>query len=183
MLDLSRPLGSGVNDFINKDDYSLQYCNVDDAIRHLLSYGVGANMAKLDIKHAFRLIPVRPADWPLLSYKLNNSYFFDIVPPFGCRSSPFLFCCISNAILWIINIITEHYAVVCYVDDYLSLPHPHQISAFILSIVWFYVWIIEGFHCLWKDRTPGHTSHFSWHHAWFNFPDYQLAAGKVQGDQ
>lgn len=61
-MDLSRPFGSSVNDAISKVDYTLNYCSVDDAVRTLTSLGRGALMAKLDLKHAFRLIPVHPSN-------------------------------------------------------------------------------------------------------------------------
>ena len=92
IMDLSRPFFYSVNDYIDRDCYSMQYCRVDDAVNHLCSVGPGAVMAKLDVKHAFRLIPVRSEDWHLLGYQFNDFYYFDIVLPFGLRSSPFLFC-------------------------------------------------------------------------------------------
>lgn len=84
-----------------------------------------ALMAKLDIQHAFRLIPVRPVDWPLLGYQVNDLCFFDIVLPFGLRSSPFLFCQLSESVLWILRNITGIQTVLCYADDFLLLGPSH----------------------------------------------------------
>ena len=44
--------------------------------------------------------------------------------PFGCRSSPFLFCSVSNALLWIIQNITHHDAILCYVDGLFFINRP-----------------------------------------------------------
>ncbi|XP_055354770.1 uncharacterized protein LOC129600309 [Paramacrobiotus metropolitanus] len=101
LMDMSRPTGHSVNDYISKEDYSLAFCNVDDAVNILLQLGKGALMSKFDIQHAFRLVPVRPADWYLLGYQCNGLFYFDIVLPFGSRSSPFLFCLISDAVHWV----------------------------------------------------------------------------------
>ena len=65
-MDLSSPRGSSINDFISKEDYTLQYATFDQALALVASFGTGAFMAKLDLKHAFRLcavsldLPTRP---------------------------------------------------------------------------------------------------------------------------
>ena len=58
ILDLSRPVYFSVNDAIDIQSYTLSSFRVDAAINMLISLGVGALMAKQDIKHAFRLVPV-----------------------------------------------------------------------------------------------------------------------------
>ena len=68
---LSAPAGRSINDFIPKALYSLQYTLVDDAIAIIRNYGLGALMANTDVKQAFRLIPVQPADWPLLGFLMS----------------------------------------------------------------------------------------------------------------
>ena len=63
MLHLSAPDGHSVNDHINKEDFTVHYFSVDDAVALLSQYGQDALMAKIDFKAAFRLIPVQAADW------------------------------------------------------------------------------------------------------------------------
>ena len=65
-MDLSFPAGRSVNDGIPKELCSLRYITIDDAIDHILSMGPGTHLAKIDIKSAFRLIPVHVADRHLL---------------------------------------------------------------------------------------------------------------------
>ena len=60
---LSAPRGSSINDYIDSSLYSLSYCSIDDAYRIINKLGPGALLSKIDLKDAFRLIPVRPADW------------------------------------------------------------------------------------------------------------------------
>ena len=124
IMDLSRPFDSSVNDFIDRDEYSLSFCSVDDAVYNLINLGKNAFMTKLDIKHAFRLIPVRKQDWHLLGYKFDGRYFFDIVLPFGLRSAPYLFCLISDAVEWIFKNVTGHCHILHYVDDFLIMCEP-----------------------------------------------------------
>ncbi|GAU91677.1 hypothetical protein RvY_03887 [Ramazzottius varieornatus] len=131
IMDLSRPFGDSVNDHISPEDYSLAFCSVDDACNMLQTVGKGALMAKEDVKAAFRLIPVRPPDWPLLGYMVRGSYYFDVVLPFGCRSSPFLFCLFSYAVHWILEHHTQHHNILHYVDDFLIIGRtecPHVVS-------------------------------------------------------
>lgn len=59
---LSAPHGTSINDFIDPEQYSLSYCTVDNAFAIVNSLGKGALMAKIDLKNAFRIIPVRPED-------------------------------------------------------------------------------------------------------------------------
>ena len=48
-------------------------------------------MAKIDLKSAFRMIPVHRADWDLLGMHWRGQYYVDTCLPFGLRSAPFLF--------------------------------------------------------------------------------------------
>ncbi|XP_072043013.1 uncharacterized protein [Amphiura filiformis] len=107
ITDLSRP-EEGVNHAICKDDYSLEYAGVDDATAILSHVGPDAYMCKLDIKDAFRLIPVRCEDWPLLGYEWEGEYFFHTRLPFGLRSSPFHFTQFSSLLAWIAGHQSQH---------------------------------------------------------------------------
>jgi hypothetical protein len=57
ILDLSAPhnnkLHSSINDLIKKEDYSLTYVKLDDAIQIVKSLGVKANLYKCDVSDAF----------------------------------------------------------------------------------------------------------------------------------
>ncbi len=66
ILDLSYPPGSSVNDGISLEMSSLYYVSVDTAVRQILELGRGALLAKMDIDHAYRNVPVHPDDSQLL---------------------------------------------------------------------------------------------------------------------
>lgn len=126
ILDLSRPSGNSINDFIDPEWFPLTLCGVDDAVNLLVKHGRGSLMSKLDIKHAFRLIPVRQQDWRLLGFSHENRYFYDRVLPFGCRSSPFLFCLFSEAIRWIVADRMNHPDILVYMDDFFIAAPPNS---------------------------------------------------------
>ena len=62
IMDLSSPHGSSIIDYIFKEEFSLHYPTFDQALSLVARYRKDALMAKLDIKHAFRLCPVRLED-------------------------------------------------------------------------------------------------------------------------
>ena len=62
IFDLSAPDGASVNDGISKENSSLSYVSIDDITQCILACGRGAMLAKMDVKEAFRNIPVHPDD-------------------------------------------------------------------------------------------------------------------------
>ena len=58
ILDLSFPFGHSVNDGINKEEFTLTYSKVSDAIALIIKAGRGALMGKVDIKSAYRIIQI-----------------------------------------------------------------------------------------------------------------------------
>ena len=121
IMDLSQPHGSSINDDISKEEFSFQYSKFDDATDLLMKAGPGSLLCKLDIKHAYRLLPVRPDQWHLLCYCFEGKYYVDLVLPFGLRSSGCIFCKFADLVKWII---TNHYhieALVNYSDDFFAV--------------------------------------------------------------
>ena len=62
IVDLSAPEGHSINVGISKELASLSYVSVDDEVNGILERGRGTLMAKMDIQHAYRNIPVHPSD-------------------------------------------------------------------------------------------------------------------------
>ena len=63
ILDLSSPEGASVNDGIEKTH---SYATVDEAAGQEARLGRGTLIAKVDIKTAYRLVPIHPEDRLLL---------------------------------------------------------------------------------------------------------------------
>ena len=59
---MSSPEGFSVNDGIPEALCSLSYVNIRDAIRGVLANGQGALLAKVDIRNAYRNVPIHPDD-------------------------------------------------------------------------------------------------------------------------
>ena len=64
----------------------------------VMKHGHSALLAKVNLKHAFRLCPARHQAWPLLCYSWRGQFYFDLRLPFGTRLSPALFNRIADGI-------------------------------------------------------------------------------------
>ena len=103
IIDLSAPEGHSVNDGISKELASLSYVSVDKVVSGILQQGRGALMAKMDIKHAYRNIPVHPRDRLILGMQWKGSSFVDAALPFGLRSAPLLFTAVADALQFVME--------------------------------------------------------------------------------
>ena len=124
ITDLSFPSGSSVNDGIEPELCSLRYTSIDDATRLILSKGYGAQLAKLDIENAYRLVPIHPDDRHLLGMKWKGNPYMDTALPFGLRSAPKIFNAIADALHWMLQ--KEDINSLHYLDDYFLVGFPNS---------------------------------------------------------
>ena len=122
ILDLSQSSGDSVNDNIDKQEFP---CNFDAATDLAFRMGKRCYLTKIDIKHAYRLFPVRREDWPLLAYYWQGFYYVGIKLPFSGRSSASLFTSFAELVCCVLN---EKWdlLVIHYSDDFLiQQGRPH----------------------------------------------------------
>ena len=123
ILDLSAPEGFSVNDGIEPGLCSLSYVSVDDAAKEILRMGRGTRLAKVDIKSAYRIVPVHSEDRALLGMLWDGALYVDSVLPFGLRSAPKIFTAIADALEWRVK--EEGVEVIFhYLDDFLIVAPP-----------------------------------------------------------
>ena len=89
------------------------------------SLGKGALLAKLDLKKAYRMVPVHPDDRWLLGVRWQDQIFLDAALPFGLRSAPKLFTVLADCLLWIMQANGVRH-VLHYLDDFLFIGEPHS---------------------------------------------------------
>ena len=118
ILDLSSPRGHSVNEGISPEEFTCKYSKFDDAVDIVVRLGAGCFLAKVDIRHAFRLCPVRPEQWYLLCYRWCDQYYVDTRLPFGSRSSPFIFNTFARVLAWIFIYVGGITFLVHYLDDF-----------------------------------------------------------------
>ena len=126
IMDLSSPHGSSINDHISKEQYTLHYATFNQALALVARHGKNALMAKLDIKHAFHLCPVRLADHELLGILWKGKYYIDLRLPFGLRSSPYLFNRLADAFEWILKNNYHIRDLMHCLDDYFTVGPPQS---------------------------------------------------------
>ena len=82
-------------------------------------------MAKMDIKSAYRMVPVHPGDRPLLAVEWAGQIVFDTRLPFGLRLAPKIFTAIADALQWVF--LKQGVTWVAhYLDDYITVGPPHS---------------------------------------------------------
>ncbi len=70
------PEGMSVNDRIDKALCSLAYVSTDTGVELILSLGRVTEMAKMDVKQAYRMVPWCPSDRPLLDMGCKAQHFW-----------------------------------------------------------------------------------------------------------
>ena len=125
--DLSFPYnGNSINDGIPRDQATVKYASIYDAIKCILSFGNNCYLAKTDIRSAFRIIPISPSNYHLLGFKWKDKYYFDRCLPMGASSSCAIFESLSTALEWIICQYTRNVKIVHVLDDFLIIS-PNEI--------------------------------------------------------
>ena len=123
IVDLSSPTGSSVNDGVAEALCSIRYPTVHDGARLATRLGRGALLAKIDLKNAYRIIPVHPADRLLLGVNWQGQVYIDAALPFGLRLAPKIFTAVADALTWIMQCQGVDY-VLHYLDDFLFVGAP-----------------------------------------------------------
>ena len=125
ITDLSFPEGASVNEGIDPDLCSLSYTSVEKVAGAARKLGVGALLAKADIKAAYRLVPVHPRDRPLLGLAWKGCFYVDAMLPFGLRSAPKIFTAVADAVEWCVRrrgvVGIDH-----YLDDFVIVAPPRS---------------------------------------------------------
>ena len=120
---MSAPSGASINDSIGESVSSLSYVGVDDATKGIRRFGQGALLAKIDVRSAYRNVPIHPHDRWLLGMCWNGALFIDTALPFGLRSSAKIFTAIADAAEWIARKSGIQF-VIHYLDDFLIIGAP-----------------------------------------------------------
>ena len=124
ITDLSSPRGASVNEFIPDCEARVQFENFDSAVNLVARLGKNSLLAKLDIKSAFRICPVHPADWHLLGFTFCDLFFVDLCLPFGLRSSVNRFTRVADTLSWIMQTNYDIAHSTHYLDDFLLAGEP-----------------------------------------------------------
>ena len=127
ILDLSSPVGFSVNDGISPEDSSVYYQTVDQAIDAITMVGRGALLSKFDVERAYRNIPVHPDDRRLLGMRWRDSFWVDLVLPFGSRPSASIFSSVADVLQFMLSTVVVRSIILHYLDDFLNVFDPRRL--------------------------------------------------------
>ena len=85
------------------------------AVQMVLRLSRGSQLIKIDLKNAYRIVPIHPDDQHLLAISWNGGTYIDRALPFGLRSAPKIFTAVADAIAWAL-----HCAGVEYITSMIS---------------------------------------------------------------
>jgi hypothetical protein len=109
--------GDSINGSTVEESHELG--SLDRATYFIKRIGKGCFLIKLDVKAAYKIIPVDPNDWPLLGFKWEGKWYYERVLPFGLRSSCRLWEMYATALQHIFEKAVGIKCIVHYVDDFL----------------------------------------------------------------
>ena len=96
-------------------------------------------LLKIDLKSAYRIVPVHPADRHLLGLSWDGSVYVDQALPFGLRSAPKLFTAVADAVGWALVQagVPLH---LHYLDDFIffippGTPYSHLVLPHVLQVL------------------------------------------------
>ena len=122
--DLSQPKTNSVNDSIPPSASRVSYPSIQDAIDCILSLvndGHTPMLSKLDVKSAFRLMPLTSSQFPLMGVQFSGNYYIDTFLPMGASSSCRIYQEFSNAFTHIVSHHGKIPHVISYLDDHLII--------------------------------------------------------------
>ncbi|KAI8496689.1 amiloride-sensitive sodium channel [Branchiostoma belcheri] len=124
--DCSRPAGSALNDYVESVHFSYQ--SIDDAVSILAD---GSYMAKIDLKSAYRSVPIHPSNYSATGLKwqfqgdCEYTFLVDKRLPFGARKAPEIFHRISQSVRRIMKRRGYH-TILAYLDDFLIIGATYE---------------------------------------------------------
>jgi hypothetical protein len=89
-----------------------------------LQYGRKSTLSKIDIEHAYKIVPIIPSSCHLLGFRLGDKYYFDKTLPIGLSYSCNVFEKCSNAVHWIVENKLGIQGCVHVLDDFLFISPP-----------------------------------------------------------
>ena len=73
VVDLSSPTGKSVNDAIDRDLCLIANTSIDNAVSFIQALGPGCLLAKLDLREAYRAVPIHLQDRLLLAMQWEGA--------------------------------------------------------------------------------------------------------------
>ena len=124
IFNLSDPHGSSVNDAIFEDKRTVRYCSINDVAAYIIQHFPNSSpyLAKIDLKDAYRMVPIKKDQWKYLGMNVAGKYLIDRCLPMGAASSCQIFQRINDGFRWLMTSSSPtDVTIFNYLDDFLLL--------------------------------------------------------------
>ena len=109
---------NGINAMVPKENKKVSYSGIDDVARMALELGPPSWAMRIDIKHAFKCLPLHPLQWQYTGFKFQGAYFIQTRTPFGASASCLNFEKVARLLRWIIQKQYPKAFITNYLDDF-----------------------------------------------------------------
>ncbi|CAC5393622.1 unnamed protein product [Mytilus coruscus] len=116
---LSYPLGSSINSFIDPQLATVQYTSFDKVLGTISKLGKGAELGRMDIVSAFRLLILHPDEFVLFGFRFQDNFYFQKALPMGCPTASALFEKFACFLEWLVRFQSCKESIEHYLDDFL----------------------------------------------------------------
>lgn len=131
---LSYPEGNSINSNIERQFCSVSYTSFDKAVHMIQDLGKNCKLFKMDLKNAFRLLPISPSDFELLGISFKGKFYCDKALPFGAAVSCQTFEKFSTFLEAVVSGKMPSGRLLHYLDDFLGGDKTYATCARIMSI-------------------------------------------------
>ncbi|CAC5399582.1 unnamed protein product [Mytilus coruscus] len=121
ITNLSFPPGESVNSYIDQVYCKVNYTSVDTILEKNYQCGSSSELARIDVKAAFRNLILNPADFDLLGIEFNDHFYIDKSLPFGCSISCKLFEKFATFLQWLVEERSRLHLVDHYLDEFIFI--------------------------------------------------------------
>jgi len=120
----SWPRDTSVNDETPDFKGVIKYDSFLSTTATVCSAGKGSLLTKLDLKDAYRHIPIHSMDWNLLGFQWEGKYYYPAILMFSGKSMPYIFNLFMEVLHWIIECHLPT-SLCHYLDDFLQIFKPN----------------------------------------------------------
>ncbi|CAC5410097.1 unnamed protein product [Mytilus coruscus] len=114
---LSYPLRSSINSFIDPQLATVQYTSFDKVLCTISRLGKGAELARIDMVSAFRLLILNPDEFALFGFRFQDNFYFQKALLMGCLVACTLFEKFACFLEWLVDINLAKNRIEHYLDD------------------------------------------------------------------
>ena len=111
-----------------------------DVARMALDFGTPSWAMRIDIKHAFKCLPLAPSQWHLMGFSFKGAYFIQTQTPFHALASCLHFEKVTRLLRWIIQ---NEYPAACITNYLDNFWLTQKTKAQLTKLVGFFVHIVE----------------------------------------